>query len=236
VQRGELFLRLLCFNGFNPFNIPPQTADTFPVKIGPDEVHIEAERIFICAARAMDWPLREFCRTPIWFAGRKYFLRAKHTDTANRDVYELWLWPDNLTGGSSQGVIYDETYVAERDRTAVVKRRRNWVYLLLLPIYPLLGLCWSRFKNTVFIPLGFEIGAMTKTSVAFAFFFFFIEAILTAWLQHGILATFISSSLLWLDWLLFLALLVDSGMRFSQSLKFDVNNHWGFCEWLLPGR
>jgi hypothetical protein len=38
------------------------------------------------------------------------------------------------------------------------------------------------------------------------------------------------------DWALMLVLGADSFMRFGQSLKLDVEDHWGFCEWLWPKR
>jgi hypothetical protein len=206
-------------------------------KVGSDEVHVESERVFIRAARAMDWPIREFCRMPIWFAGRKYYLRAKHTEAkSNRPVYELWPWPDDLHGGSTQGVIYDDAYVAERDRNAGTARRCHWAYLLLLPLYPVLGLFWSRFKNVVFVPMGFEIGSLTKVSVVFTFYLFFLHAIFAGWLQTGFLVLLISPSLQWLDWVLLLAMALDCAMRFGQTLKSDVTEHWGFCEWLVRPR
>jgi len=35
-----------------------------------------------------------------------------------------------------------------------------------------------------------------------------------------------------LDWMLVLLLGADSALRFSQSLKMDVEQHWGIFEWL----
>lgn len=181
----------------------------------------------------MDWPIREFCRMPIWFEGRKYYLRAKHRDTSARHIYELWLWPNDLHHGSTQSVVYDRAYVAERDQLAVVTRRRSIAYYMLLPFYPFLGLLWSRCKNNVLVPAGFEVKSITSASIALTFYSFFALGVFIGWLQGGVLAWFASPELQWLDWLIVLALGADSAMRFGQSLKCDVECYWGFCEWLF---
>src|SRR3989442_11606184 len=46
------------------------------VNVGSDEVYFEGERVVIHASERMDWPVREFCKVPILFQGRKYYLRS----------------------------------------------------------------------------------------------------------------------------------------------------------------
>jgi hypothetical protein len=208
------------------------------VDIGSDQVTVDRERLIIHAAEPMDWPIREFCRVPIYFAGRKYYLRSKRAGERPRQIiYELWPWPAELHESSGRHVIYDEAYVLARDELAAKRRGHERLYLVLLPAYPLLGLCWSRFKNHVLVRLGFEPGSITKASVALTFCLFMVQGIFVGWLAGGMLMYFLGRPGLRLaDWALVFVLGADSVMRFSQSLKLDVELHWGFCEWLWPRR
>jgi hypothetical protein len=208
------------------------------VIIGSDEVSLDAERVFIHAARPMDWPIREFCRVPIWFEGQKYYLRSKHAGQSPRPVvYELWPWPADFHGASTREVVYDEDYVLKRDEAASDDRRNHRLYLALLPLYPLLGLLWSGFKGRVLCPLGFEPASITNASVFLIFNLFVVEAVFTGWLAGGLLTYFLGQPALRpVDWTILLLLGADSLMRFSQSFKSEIEGHWGFFEWLRPGR
>lgn len=208
------------------------------VNIGSDEVCVERERVVIHAAEPMDWPVREFCRVPILFQGSKYYLRSKTTgEQPRKNIYELWPWPAELHEESPRVILYNEAYVADRDSAAADGRRREWANRLLLPLYPFLGLFWSGFKNHILGPRGFEPGSITKASIALTFNLFFAEGIFVGWLAGGILTYFVGSyALRPADWLLLLVLGVDTVMRFGQTLRFDVQDHWGFCEWLWPRR
>ena len=204
--------------------------------IGSDQVQLEAERVVIYAAEPMDWPIREFCKVPIFFQERKYYLRSKRREgTPPRRVYELSPWPADLHEASPRGIFYDEAYVMERDAAAASNRRHRRLYLALLPLYPLLGLFWSGFKQRVLGRLGFEPGSITKASIVLTFSLFIAEGICVGWLVGGILTYFVGQSALRpLDWGLMLILGADSVMRFGQSLKLDVEHPWGFYEWLWP--
>ena len=208
------------------------------VTIGSDEVRVEHERLIIHAAEPMDLPIREFCRVPLYFEGREYYLRSKRKgERPYVIVYELWPWPTDLHERSSRQVIYDESYVAERDAQAAERRRHEWLHLALLPFYPLLGLCWSGFKNRVLGRIGFEPSSITRASMILTFNLMVVEAIFVGWLAGGLLTYLIGwSSLRAVDWGLLLLLGADTVMRFGQSLKFDIEHHWGFCEWLWPKR
>jgi len=88
--------------------------DSVPVmNIGSDEVVFDGERIVIHAAEPMDWPVREFCKVPVFFRGRKYYLRSKRGVEQPRPmVYELWPWPADLHEASQHTVVYDEVHCA----------------------------------------------------------------------------------------------------------------------------
>ena len=107
----------------------------------------------------------------------------------------------------------------------------------LIPLYPFLGLFWSGFKNRVLGPVGFESGSVTKISILLTFNLFIAEGIFVGWLGGGLLTYFLGQPTLRpVDWALMLLLGADSAMRFGQSLKMDVEQYWGFCEWLWPGQ
>jgi len=208
------------------------------VIIGSDKVEAERERVIIHAAEPMDWPIREFCRIPLYFQGQKYYLRSRRKgERPYAMVYELWPWPADLQDASARHIIYDEAYVLARDDLAARRRGHERLYLALLPLYPLLGFCWSRFKNRVLARLGFEPRSITTASVALTFSLFLAEGIFVGWLAGGILMYLLRQpGLRAVDWALLLVLGADSIMRFGQSLKLDVEDHWGFCEWLWPRR
>lgn len=208
------------------------------MNFGSDKVHAEGERLIIQATEPMDWPIREFCRIPLYFQGRKYYLRSKRKgEPPYAMVYELWPWPTGSHEASTRQVIYDEAYVLERDRMAAKGRGYERLHVILLPLYPLLGLCWSGFKNRVLASIGFEPGSITKASIALTFNLFIAEGVFVGWLAGGLLMYLLQRpGLRVVDWALMIMLGADSLMRFSQSLKLDVDRHWGFCEWLWPKR
>jgi len=88
--------------------------DSVPVlNIASDEVVFDGERVVIQAAEPMDWPVREFCKVPVFFRGRKYYLRSKRGVEQPRPmVYELWPWPADLHEASQHTVVYDEVHCA----------------------------------------------------------------------------------------------------------------------------
>jgi hypothetical protein len=208
------------------------------IAVGSDRVRIENGRPVIEAAEAMDWPVREFCRVPIYFADRKYYVRRRsQAQPPFAARYELWPWPDELRDQSTHAVFYDEDYVTERDEAAKRRRRFDRIHFLLLPFYPLLGLCWSGFKNRVLQPVGFEPRSITWASVVMIFNLWIVEGIFVGWLRGGLLIWwFGSGNLRSADGLLLVVLTLDTTWRANQLLKSDVQEHLGFCEWLWPRR
>ena len=207
------------------------------LNVGTDRVQVSEERVVIDATEAMDWPVREFCRVPIFFRDAKYYVRTQ-TEAAAPYVrrYELWPWPAQLHEAAPRHVVYDEAYVTQRNAAAAVGRRNDRIHRALVPLYPLLGLCWSRFKNRVLTPLGFEPRSITAASVMLIFSLMIVEGIFVGWLNGGLL--------LWLagrdvargvERVFFLTLVLDCVFRFDRLLKSDTLDHPGFGEWLWPG-
>lgn len=208
------------------------------VRVGSDRVCVGEDRVVIEAAELMDWPLREFCRVPIFFEGRKYFLhRLGQAEKPYAKRYELCPWPANLHEESPRTVCYDTAYVANRDQLARQQRRFDRLHLLLLPLYPFLGLCWSGLKNGLLNRIGFEPRSITAASVALAFNLLILEGIFVGWLRGGLLLVLLGNARLQAADLALMALLAgDTVARYSQLLKTDVQRHWGFCEWMIPAR
>ena len=224
-----------------PTENPTHTMTSSPaagivVQVGTDRVCIGTEGVVIEARERMDWPVREFCRTPVYFEGRKYFVRNSGEAVAPYvRRYELWPWPADQPEQTTRMVIYDAAYVAERDATARARRGGDWWHLILLPFFPFLGLCWSGFKNRVLQKAGFEPRSITSASIALVFNLFIIEGIFVGWLRMGLLMWFLqSANLRAVDLVLTGLLLADTVVRYSQHLQSDVDRPWGFCEWLWP--
>jgi hypothetical protein len=214
----------------------PQEPSAVKFAVGSDRVWIDGEHLMIEAAEPMDWPVREFCKVPIYFEGRKYYLRGKtQAESPFAARYELWPWPIDLKDQSTRSVFYDLEYVTDRDEAAKRRRRFDTTHFLLLPFYPLLGLCWSSFKNRVLQPVGFEPRSITWASVVLIFNLCIIEGIFVGWLQGGLLLWwFGSGNLRSVDVAVLLVLALDAAWRGHRLLKSDVQEHLGFCEWVWP--
>ncbi len=208
------------------------------IRVGPDLTRVEGDALVIYAATPMDWPVREFCRVPIFVRGWKYYLRQKSkADPPFAMRYDLCRWPEDLHDESNLPVIYDELYVRQRDLDALAERRANCAYFFLVPFSPVLGLCWSGFKERVLVPLGFAPSTITKASVALTFFLWIGEGIFVGWLRGGLLLAFFSSAFWQLaDWILFVLLGADSAIRFSGLLRSETDYQLGFCEWVVRRR
>ncbi len=202
-----------------------------------DEVEFQGERVIVYAARPMDWPVREFAKVPIWFQGRKYFLRTKREGSKPpATIYELCPWPADLHEASVREIVYDEAYVRTRDEAATETSTNIVVHFILLPFYPFLGLFWSGFKQRVLSPIGFEERSITNASLVLTANLCIVQAIFTGWLLGGTFTYLLNRPLRALDWSILLLLMVDSVARGGQALQSDVERRWGFCEWLWPRR
>ena len=194
-------------------------------RIGPDEVVVADDGIVILSPADMPWHVREFCRVPIWHGGTKYYLRDKRFDeTRRRFIYDLRHWPADHPQESSEVIDYDVAYVAARDEHSAAARNRQRVHDLLLFCYPFLGFLWSDYKNRTLGRLGFVPDSITRASVFVGYIVCVVTGIFVGWLG------FRDSLVMW-------AVMVVSGvdtlLRFSQSLRLDVQRHWGFLEWLF---
>lgn len=208
------------------------------LQIGSDQVTFESDCVIIHATESMDWPIREFCKVPIWFRDQKYYLRSKQTgQPPHAMIYELAPWPADLHDQSPKHITYDESYVTERNRLAGSVRKHDRAYYILVLFYPLLGLAWSGFKNRTLARCGFDPQSITSASIFLIFSLCVLETVFVGWLRAGFFAyLFHSATIVAVDWILLLLFGFDSVIRYARLLRDDMDKRWGFCEWLWPER
>jgi hypothetical protein len=203
------------------------------LEVGPDKVHLIGNEVTVFAMRAMpDWTVREFCQVPIYFQDKKYYLKRKTAGPPPYAFhYQLAPWHSGLGEESNRPISYGEAYVAHREEQFRSERRNDHLYPALLSIYPLLGLCWSRFKERVLGPRGFEPVSITEASILLVFACFMLEGVFVCYFRLGFLALVFSREwLLWVDYSLFALLPVDCIIRYGQVLRGDESPQ-GFLEW-----
>ena len=208
--------------------------------VGSDELRFERDLVVIHARNPIaDWRVREFCRNAIYFEGHKYFLLQRNK--AERPFaarYTLAPWPDDLHEESPRSFIYDEDFVASRDAGFFTERRRSVAWHLLLPVYPLLGLCWTGVKERVLWPIGFVPTSITSASVMLVFCITFLDSIFFGYLGGGVVIRSLGAEALggWAvlaDFLLIGLLALDCMVRFGQLLEGEEPVPDGFLEWVF---
>ena len=109
------------------------------MKIGSDQIYSDAEILIIHAAAPMDWQIREFCKVPILFQGRKYYLRSKRkTEQPRKMVYELCPWPPDLHNASRSMMKNTLLRATERPQKTGAMTGSIWRSSLSIPFGPLL--------------------------------------------------------------------------------------------------
>jgi hypothetical protein len=206
--------------------------------MGTDQVSFVGKAVVIYAKREMpDWEVRGFQRNAIYFQGHKYYLANQSPAKPPYLVrYELHAWPENFHDESKISFTYDEASVAERDQAVKVDRYEGTAHYALLPLYPLLGFCWSDFKERVLARYGFGAGAITGASLMLSVGVFMVEGIFILYFNHGFLEITFGNVLgMWLDYFIFWTAPFDCAIRYSQVLRNeDVPD--GYLEWLFKFR
>jgi hypothetical protein len=203
--------------------------------VGPDKVQVGDLTVTVFAMRPMaDWTVREFSIVPIYFRGHKFYLKKRMEGPAPFACrYELAPWYSQLGMESTLKIVYDEDYVADRDRDFRTDRWYDHLHSALFGIYPLLGFCWSGFKERVLSRIGFEPVGITEASIFIEFGFFLVEGVFASYFHAGFLGlTFSRMWLIWLDWALLVILPLDSAVRYGHIIRGDAFPG-GFLEWLF---
>src|SRR6185436_18184476 len=206
-------------------------------QVGPDLVTTEDNFVCIDAIREFpDWQVRGFARIPIYFQEQRYFLREKQAGQAPFAVrYILELWTDHSTSAPFS-FDYNEEAVAQRDMDHRDNRKNEAIGKALYMVYPFLGLLWAGTKDKL-VRFGFVPRTITGVSISTVFFVMTTEAIFAGRLRVGFIRLLIDRStvpifglnipVVFLDYVLVLALLLDCIMRYDAYLR-ESAIEWGF--------
>lgn len=237
----------------------PQPVQASPraeiINVGPDKLTITAQQVTIDAAHEMpDWEVREFSPIPIYLGDEKYFLRQRAPGERPYAMrYILEPWPDNRTTSATGWLTYDEETVAQRESAITKGRFEDVARAFLILFYPFLGLLWSGTKDKL-ARMGFVPRNLTGISIMLCFGVVLLDGVFAKMLLMGSMKTgtvavggiirsfygqdFFSLGalqipVLWVDVALFVALVLDVLVRYSQHLR-EADSPWGFLEWLVP--
>lgn len=215
---------------------PPRQPPPDSVEFGADRVVVRGGGVVIYAAREMeDWQVREFCRIPVFFRGRKYYLkRRSRVDPPYVMAYELELWPTEFQGESTLSITYDERHVAQRDRQAKSEGRDEIVHAALLTVYPLLGFFWSDFKDHKLERFGFHPRSITEASLYVQLAFVVCEVVFLVLVHTGFFDAVLHRAGTPVDVLLLLLCVVDALVRGNQVFRGEERPD-GFLEWVFRG-
>jgi hypothetical protein len=169
---------------------------------------------------------------PIYFNGNKYYLLRKTPGPRPYAFhYHLAPWHSDLGTESTRSIEYNEEYVAQRDARFRSDRRDERIHPALMCVYPLLGICWSRFKVRELGPRGFEPRSITEASIMLLFASWMAEGVFVLYFRLGFFALVLGRMwLLWVDWLLFILLPIDCAIRCGKVLEGEESPP-GFLEW-----
>jgi hypothetical protein len=207
---------------------PRQTNPRRVIQVGPDRVTVIGEAVFIETQRPMaDWQVRELNPVPIYFEDRKYLLVQKRKGRSPFAAeYLLRAWPEEHISNAIRFHTYDAETVAGREAAWRSGQAAEALRLLLLPLYPLLGLLWSRTQDRL-TRFGFVPRRLTRLSISAVLFCLIPISLLGILLSHG-------SPLVLVTAFIFIAAgLTDTVMRTHCYVR-DEGWAGGFLEWLMP--
>ena len=196
------------------------------IQVGPDKVLRSADSLVVLTKRNMpDWRLREFCRIPIYFRGRKYWLKDhRRAEPPFAEQYDLEAWPESWREESNRPIKYDEFYVDEREAAAKGMRRSKVLYHGLMPLFPLLGFCWSGTKHRWLAPLGFDAVDLTGASIVVEVGLLILAALFIFILGAGFIFGTVG------QYALLMTLFLDCVLRAGRLYQGDRYPP-GFLEW-----
>src|SRR5438552_17382089 len=207
---------------------PRQSNPRRVIQVGPDQVTVIGEAVFIETQRPMaDWQVRELNPVPIYFEDRKYLLVQKRKGRSPFAAeYLLQAWPAEHISNAIRFHTYDAETVAEREAAWRSGQAAEALRLLLLPLYPLLGLLWSRTQDRL-TRFGFVPRRLTRLSISAVMWCIIPASLMAILVSHG-------SPLVPVTAFSFIvAGLVDTVMRSHAYLR-DESWASGFLEWLVP--
>ena len=227
------------------------------IKVGPDQVTISDTEVVLEVKHEMpDWEVRDLNPVPIYFEDKKYFLLEKRKAQPPYAIrYLLHPWPEGQSTSAKLFHTYDADAVKERDANRRSSNLDEVFHACLMPLYPLLGLLWSRTQQKLtrfgFVPhLISGVSVFTVFCLAFGQGVFAVvtvnATIRTGKIMVGGMIRALSSSdfihlgpvnipIGLIDGLMVIAFISDVAVRYSHYLRDD---QWsgGFLEWLFRRR
>ena len=225
------------------------------IRIGPDQVTItDAEVVIEAKHETADWEVRTNNAPAIYFRDKKYILVEKgEAQLPYKIRYVLRPWPAGKAPNPKMFLSYGEDSVAERDSSRRGEAFNEVMWVCLLPLYPFLGLLWSRVQQRL-VRFGYVPRTITGLSIFADFGMVLMQGVFVVvtinasmrvgkMLVGGIFGAMTGQAALHLgpigiptsliDGLLFLACVADLCVRYSNYLRED---QWtgGFLEWLMP--
>src|SRR5205823_5047145 len=127
--------------------------------------------------RMPEWKIREINPTPVYFRDNKYQLVQARRGAAPYELsYVLLPWPAGLASSAKGLFSYDEEAVANREGTLRTGRREDIAKAFLLPLYPFLGLLWSKTQRRL-SRFGFVPHTISGLSVFLVFSLLFGQGV-----------------------------------------------------------
>lgn len=199
--------------------------------IGADRVVLEDDTLIVVSHVDMaGWDVRRHRASVIRFEGRTWRVIGKTAGADKTIQYDLAAWrPDDqhITGPE---IDYSPDYVALRDHTLAVGRRRSRITGLLGIVAPLTGFLSARTKAQLEIVYGIDPVSSTFRSVLIEGFVILATAVLygLSHIFHGLLAV---------AWCLPVAMVaaIDAVVRWDRILS-EERPPPGFYEWLFRRR
>jgi len=184
------------------------------------------------------WEIRQHRARAIRFHGRTWRVTARTIGVDSLIHYQLEPWnPDDYEINGTE-IDYTPAYVAARDRTAAVSRRRERLSWPLRPFSPLIGFLPARTKAHLEIVYGIDPVECTRHSI-FVEFLISINALVLAAIGMGAWMKGASPAQTGLPVNVFVLIAVivgiDGATRYGRILA-EERPPPGFYEWLWRGR
>jgi len=209
--------------------MPDQPVSLQQLHLGPDEIQLDRHGMTIRSRVDMpDWELREYRQAQIVFRDRSYYLTSKRRE-GRHTLYQLKPWHERL-GLPGYRIIYDETYVARRDKAVRRHRRRQLSEPLAMMVLPLLGFLSAKQKQVLEREAGIDAYSATRGSLMLEFGALAVLAVfhlISLWVEVYGAGLFNRSTLL----MLMAVLIPDLIIRWSYAL--EDGPYLGFYEWPL---
>lgn len=204
-------------------------------ELGPDLVLFMGDGVVVCSPKQMwDWEVQDFGRPRIEFQGKGYYLSRKLSGDEDRPYrYQLAPWPARLLASPKQTIVYDESYVTNRDGRFKKVESRSGRRSRMLFLYPFLGFAWSGTKRNFLEPHGFNAVRISLMSCILAYAVFLTELVSFFLFASGVLQWMIGNALLFIDYCCLLVLPIDAAIRFFQIVNGTSRYPDGFLEWIL---